>query len=110
MSSFALNNITAPDNYTNAATLVGQGGVGLPSISRVNIDVSNGGIYWQLLLAQQIQTTDQSGSWDQEVFMATGSRSISRLGIVGVRVRAAVPAANLPAGQSQAQVTVEAVQ
>lgn len=100
--SWALNNITAPDAYSSSATLLNLNGV-----TRVNIDVANGGIYWQLQRSTGSGLYTE-GSWDQEVFMATGSRSLFRTNITGVRIRAAVPAASLPAGTSQAQVTVEA--
>lgn len=112
MSSWALNNITAPDNYTS-----GPGGStldNLPVIDHVNIDVTNSSIFWQLKLAQltgyaPTESLETLGQWDTEVFMFPGSKTIDRPGIVGVRVRAAVPLASLPAGASQAQVTVEAV-
>lgn len=100
--AWALNNITAPDSYTPAATLLNLNGV-----TRINIDVTNQGIYWQLQRATGTGLFTE-GSWDQEVFMANGSRSLFRTGITGVRIRAATPAASLPSGSSQAQVTVEA--
>lgn len=100
--AWALNNITAPDAYSPASTLLNLNGV-----TRINIDVTNQGIYWQLQRSTGSGLFTE-GSWDQEVFMANGSRSLFRAGVTGVRVRAAVPAASLPAGSSQAQVTVEA--
>ena len=104
MSSWTLDNITAPDNYTAASTLDQ-----LPVLDHVNIDVANGGIFWQLKLASG-PTNPEAGSWDTEVRQNTGSRSLYRKGMVGIRIRAAVPAASLPAGAIQAQVNVEAVQ
>jgi len=101
--SYMLNNITAPDSYASSSTLDN-----LPVCDHVNLDVQNGGIYWSIKQTNDL-TTDLSGAWQPEVFMATGSRSLSRSGVVGIRVRAAVPAAQLPSGTSQAQVTVEAV-
>lgn len=104
MTSFALNNITAPDNYTPAGTLDQ-----LPILDHVNIDVTNSAIYWSIKQTTDL-TTPYTGTWQPEVFMLPGSRTIARAGIVGIRIRAAVPAAGLPTGGSQAQVTVEAVQ
>lgn len=105
MSSWALNNITAPDNYTPGSTLDT-----LPVLDHVNLDVSNQAIYWQLKLADPTSQLETTGQWDQEVFMFPGSRSLYRTGMVGIRIRAAVVAASLPAGSIQAQVTVEAIQ
>jgi len=101
--SWALNNITAPDAYTAASTLTN-----LKGVTRINLDVTNAGIYWQLQRSSHPSGLYTEGSWDTEVFMSSGSRSLFRGGITGFRVRAAVPAASLPAGVSQAQVTVEA--
>lgn len=100
--AWALNNITAPDAYSASSTLTNLNGV-----TRINIDVSNAGIYWQLQVAAGTGLYTE-GSWDTEVFMSPGSRSLFRSNVTGVRIRAAVPAASLPAGSSQAQVTVEA--
>lgn len=104
MPSYALNNLTAPDQYTAASTLDG-----LPVLDHVNLDVLNQPIFWSIKQTNDL-TTDMSGAWQPEVFMAPGSRTITRAGVVGVRVRAAVPASSLPAGIGGAQVTVEAVQ
>lgn len=100
--AWALNNVIAPDAYSSTATLLN-----LNSVTRINIDTVNQGIYWQLQRATGSGLYTE-GSWDQEVFMAPGSRSLFRTGITGVRVRAAIPAASLPAGSFQALVTVEA--
>jgi hypothetical protein len=100
--AWALNNITAPDQYDDAATIQNINGV-----TRVNIDVANQAIFWSLKLAGGTGLYTE-GTWDQEVFMLPGSRSLFRPGIVGIRVRAAIPAADLPSGASPAQVTVEA--
>ena len=108
MSSWSLNNITAPDAYTS-----GPGGStldNLPVLDHVNIDVANGGIFWQLKLAAPGPVAPESGNWDNETFMLPGSRTLQRRGMVGIRVRAAVPVAQLPAGATQAAVTVEAIQ
>jgi hypothetical protein len=103
MPSWALNNVTAPDAYTQAATLDN-----LPFPAKLNIDVMNQAVYWQLRQAAGTGLWSE-GTWGQEIFMIPGSRSIIRAGVRGIRIRAAVLAANLPAGQLQAQVTVEAV-
>lgn len=100
--AWALNNITAPDSYQPSSTLANLNGV-----TRINLDVTNAGIYWQLQLTSGTGLYTE-GTWDTEVFMASGSRSLFRNGITGIRVRAAIPAAQIPAGSSQAQVTVEA--
>lgn len=100
--AWAMNNITAPDQYADASTLENVNGV-----TRVNIDVANQAIYWQLKIAGGSGLYSE-GSWDQEVFMLPGSRSLFRPRIQGIRIRAAIPAAQLPAGGSPAQVTVEA--
>lgn len=103
MSSWALNNITAPDAYNAGSTLDL-----LPILDHVNLDVVNAAIYWQLKLSDT--GLEGQGQWDTEVFMLPGSRSLYRRGIVGIRIRAATPAAQLPSGSNQAQVTVEAIQ
>lgn len=104
MPSYAINNLTAPDQYTQAGTLSP-----LPLLDHVNLDVANAAIYWSINQTNAL-TTDLSGSWQPEVFMLPGSRTLARVGMVGIRVRAAVKAANLPTGQPQAQVTVEAIE
>lgn len=99
--SEVLNRITAPDAYTVAATIQGT------QISRVIFDVANQAIFWQLMKASGGLPV---GDWEAvETYMLPGSRVITRPGIVGVRVRAALPLAQIPAGSFQAVVTVEAV-
>lgn len=102
--SWAINNVTAPDAYSPTATLDN-----LPFPSRINLDVTNQAIYWQLKQANGTGLSTE-GTWGQEVFMAPGSRSLYRAGVRGVRIRAAIQAANLSVGSHQAQVTVEAVE
>lgn len=92
--NFALNNVTTSDGYTTANTLEG-----LPQSARVNIDVSNNAIYWQL---KRVSARAPQGDWEQEVFMIPGSRSLNRTGITGIRVRSAV------SGKAS-QVTVEVI-
>lgn len=108
MSSYALNNVTAPDAY--AAT--GSGGAILEIVEfaeHVNIDVTNQAIFWQVKQAAGQNDTVNLSTWQQEVFMIPGSRSLYRKRVNGIRFRAATPAAQLPAGSSQAQVTAEIV-
>lgn len=102
MASWALNQVTAPDNYADAATLDQ-----LPILDHVNIDVTNQGIYWQVKQTTSLDPR-QGGTWNPEVYMAPGSRTLQRAGMVGLRFRAAIAAAQL-AG-TQAIVTVECVQ
>jgi hypothetical protein len=118
MPSYSLNNFTAPDAYlapgatgTNSrAQTTGPATLQmLPLLDHVNIDVANGGIYFSLLLANSLDANASGGSWQPETFMLPGSKSLTRSGLVGIRVRAAVTGANLAAAATQAQVTVEAI-
>lgn len=102
--AWAINNLTAPDSYSPASTLDN-----LPYPSSVNIDVANQAIFWQVKQVNSPGGLFTEGTWQEETFMLPGSRSIYRTGIRGFRFRAAVPAAQLPAGSSQASVTAEAV-
>lgn len=105
MPNAALNNITAPDQYTGAATIDTGGWV-----DWVNLDVVNAAIYWQVKQASRKYDTAAKSTWQAEVFMLPGSRTINRPGITGIRIRAAIALAQLPAGSHQAQVTAEVVQ
>lgn len=105
MPNAALNNITAPDAYAQQATLDTGGWV-----EHINIDVANSAIYWQIKQASRPTDTPGMATWQAEVFMPPGSKSLYRGGVTGIRFRAAVLAAQLPAGTAQAQVTVELVQ
>lgn len=101
-ASEVLNTCTPGDSYSAACTIE------TTHIKRVLLDVSNQAIYWQLKRAVAPNTS--AGNWEwHETYMIPGSRVITRSGIVGIRIRAAVPAASLPAGATQAVVTVEAV-
>lgn len=119
MPSYSLNNVTAPDIYL-AAGQAGVNGVGaavgpatlafLPILDHINIDVVNGAIYFSLQQTNRLSSPN-SGTFQPETFMAPGSRTITRVGVVGIRIRAAVLAVNLqPTSPGQAQVTVEAVE
>lgn len=102
--SWRINNLTAPDSYTPASTLDG-----LPLISRINVDTFNQAIYWQLKQATNAGNVEGMATWQDETYQAPGSRALTRPNVVGFRFRAATPLAQLPAGSSQAQVTVEAI-
>jgi len=98
----AINVLTAPDTYTPASTLdTGN------FVDHFNIDVYNQGIYWSIRQGHPRQSPGMA-QWGPDVYMAPGSRTINRLWLVGMRFRAAIPAAQLPAGTSQAIVTLEA--
>lgn len=98
-----INHLTAPDQYTTGSTLdVGR------FLDHFNLDVLNQAIYWSVKTAGPRQTPGMS-SWQPEVFMSPGSRTINRLNSSGLRFRAATPAASLPAGSLQAVVTLEEV-
>lgn len=103
--SWVINNQTAPDNAATPATTLDN----LPLIGRVNIDVANSAIYWQLKQSSSNSALYTQGTWGPATYMAPGSRTLFRSSIIGFRFWAAVTAANLPSGQTQAQVTVEAV-
>lgn len=88
--------VTAPDSYSPLVTIEN-----IPC-QRYIIDVANQAIYWQL--------QDSPGVWQEnaETPMFPGSRVIQEPSS-GIRIRAYVPAANLPAGQIQAVVTIRAI-
>lgn len=102
--AWAINNLTAPDSYTTQSTLLN-----LPDITSINLDVANNAIYWQVQQVASRSGLFTEATWQEATFMLPGSRSIYRPGIRGFRFQAATPAAQLPAGATQAQVTVEAV-
>jgi len=98
MSYPALNNITAPDQYTAGSQIVGVGAV------RFNLKIANQAIYVNL-------GDGASGTgiqWRGEVFYTPGFYSLDRRADA-ISIRAAIPAASIPVGQVQAQVTVEAL-
>lgn len=102
--SWAINNLTAPDAYSNASTLQN-----LPWPGSINIDVANSAIFWQVNQVLSRSGLNTEGTWQEETFMLPGSRSIYRPGLRGFRFRAAIPAAQIPSTGNQAQVTAEAV-
>jgi len=103
MPNASLNNVTAPDAYTQAATI--DSGM---FVDRINLDVANQAIIWQLKESARGGPPGQA-SWQAEVLMLPGSRTLTRPFVTGLRFRAATLAANLPAGATQAAVTVELV-
>ncbi len=105
----AINQTVAPDQYIPG----GQPGASTIESGRfmdhANLDVVNGGIYWSVRITDQPGGSPGLGQYGGEVYMGPGSRTISRANMSGVRFRAAIPLANLPAGQFQALVTLEAI-
>ena len=94
--SFVLNNVTTGDNYTSAQTLT------FTEVARVNLDVANAAIYYQLQAADgDGSPASNDGRWRDEVFCGPTFRSLSRAA-TGVRIRSAVIGA-------PAQVTVECI-
>jgi hypothetical protein len=102
--AYAINALTAPDNYSPSSTLDN-----LPFPSSINIDTANQSIYWQIRQVVSPSGLFTEGTWQEETYMLPGSRSLYRPGIRGFRFRAATPAGSLPTGQFQSVVTVEAV-
>lgn len=96
--SWALNNITVPDQPNASSTLIN-----LPFPSKINLDVYNAAILWQLNQVTSPSGLSTEGTWGEPVFMAPGSRSLFRPGVRGIRIWNAVAGA-------PAQATVEAVQ
>lgn len=91
-----LNNVETQNEYTEATTLDAN----FPVCTRLNIDVYNQSIFWQIRVSPV--AVARSGSWQDEVFMGPSSRTIQRRFITGARVRSAI------AGQP-AKVTLEGV-
>ena len=99
-----LNNVQAPDNAPTAASTID----GTSPASRVVVDVVNAAIYWQVKAGDGRSVADWLPS--SGVFMSPGSRRLPVDGVIyGFRCWAAVPTAQLPAGQSQARVTAHVV-
>ena len=91
-----LNNITAPDQYTERAV------VRAPGARHLFISVSNQAIYYQ------VGHGPGGGgvTWDEEEVFRLPSLYNIDVACDAVRIRAAVPAADLPAPLQPAQVTV----
>lgn len=93
-----LNNQTAPDAYEEAAQII------CPGATRLNLIVSNQAIYYEL------GDTPANGTiptWRSEVYCPPSYQSLDQ-NFDAIRVRAAIPAAQIPAGSLQAQVTAVA--
>lgn len=103
MPNAALNAVAAPDTYTAGSTIDGG-----QFIEHFNLDVVNSAVYWQYKQASRAGDPPQMATWQAEVYMLPGSRSIWRANMVGARFRAAVPLAQL-GGAMQAVVTLEVV-
>lgn len=101
--SWAKNDVVAPDAYTIAATLDG-----LPAVRRATIDVVNQPVFIQVkqITGSYAGAAEGQATWGTEERLLPGSKNLARAGIVGIRWRAAIPAAQVPAGQVQAHVTV----
>lgn len=101
--SWAKNDVVAPDNYTIAATLDG-----LPAVRRATIDVVNQPVFIQIrqITGHYAGNAEGQATWGTEERLMPGSKNLARPGIVGIRWRAAILAAAVPAGQVQAHVTV----
>jgi len=98
MPNAALNNVTTADGYTVANSLDTSA-----FADHINIDVANAAVFWQIKQINRLGENAHMATWQTEVFMTPGSRSIRRPGVTGVRVRSG--AAGVPA-----QVTIELAQ
>lgn len=105
MSSWWINNVTAPDNNPTRLSTLDN----LPFLDHININVVNAAIYYQIKSADPHVANDTWGVWQPPIFFLPSQQSLYRVGAIGVRFYAAITAALLPAGSSQAQVTIEAV-
>ena len=95
--SAALNNVTAPDDYSPAATL------SCPEAVRIRLRVNNQAIFWQRGIQDP---TSAAVQWPEpEEFVPPCSDSIEEV-CEAIRFRAAIPAAKLPLGAKPAQVTI----
>jgi hypothetical protein len=116
--SYSINALTAPDPGTVPAAPAATAASTLllgEICDHINIDVVNQAIYWQLALAQFSPgfggyLPPQQAAWDANVtYQIPGSRTLNRQNVCGFRFWAAVKAASLPSGSTQAIVTVEIV-
>jgi hypothetical protein len=91
--SWALNNITTANAYTEANTLL------TGTARRLRVSVNNAAVYRQCLVSR----TGEAGQaqWQPEAFLTPGTESLSLKGLFGVRVRSAV-------AETPAQVTIQA--
>ena len=98
MPTYALINVTAPDAYNAASTLDN-----LPVCNQVVIQLVNQAVYYQIReVADHATLTRDLPDWSDERFLAPSVAMLSSRRFRGIRFRAAVKAANVPAGSSQA--------
>lgn len=96
--SAALNNITAPDEYAEPDVAMSVGA------REIMLLVNNQAIYWQ----RGHGPPGGAIEWNEpEEFLPPNSYVFDRYTCDAVRVRAAVPAGELPPGAKPAQVTVK---
>jgi hypothetical protein len=90
------NNFTAPDTFSDA------GLVPCPNAGRLRMFVNNQAIYWRRGFAPP---GGKGIRWEDEEYLIPGIYSFNDRADY-VQVRAAIPAASIPEGESQAQVTI----
>lgn len=81
--SYPLNNVATVDGYVTVNTLDN-----IPTVARVNIEVLNAGIYYQLR-ASEAGPRIQAADWNPEVRLNPSRNSLDRV-TTGIRVRSAV--------------------
>lgn len=96
--SYPLNNVSTANAYSPANTVDN-----IPVCARVNFDVVNAAIFYQLRAptAGQNRLKPETWDWQPEVRLNPSFRSFERV-LVGYRIRSAVPG-------SPAIVTVDAI-
>lgn len=97
--SATLPNFTAPDDFG-----AGAGQLFCPGTVRIRFNVNNQAIYWRRGLSP---AGGQGIHWEEEEYLPPGVYSLGER-CEYVQVRAAVPAAGLPEGATQAQVSIAA--
>ena len=93
-----INNITAPDDYNDTAQII------CPGATRLNLIVTNQAVYYQL------GDTPANGTvptWRSEIYCPPSYQSLDQ-NFDAIRIRAAILASDVPAGQYQAQITAVA--
>lgn len=95
-----LNNVEAPDEYADSATLE------TPGAGELRVSIANQAVYMQKRdrLTVPPGTTAKAVPWSQEEFLEPAFYTFWDLD--GVRFRAATKKASLPAGGVQARVTI----
>jgi hypothetical protein len=92
-----LPNFTAPDEYEE-----GNGFIRCQDTVRVRINVSNQSIFWR---RGSGAAGGSVGNWEPEEELPPGRYSLNDR-CDAIQVRAAIPAASLPPGKQQAQVSL----